>query len=213
MSTALVVRKKRKVSTALTKKIKSIVYKTVNRSLETKRAGYNNQATFFDAFLRVSNVIYPIPQGDNGASRDGAEIQLKGITVRNACAHALNENVTFHCAIVASDAQYSGIMSTGTIGDFFANISSHPNNWRFDTDRCDVLGYRKVKTMGGYYFNAAERNAHMKFNVKFNRKLIWNDQTSYLNGKNIYVIYWTAIPNGGLQSATISSDVTVYFKA
>lgn len=209
-------RKRRKISSNLRKTIKSVVYKTVNKNLETKRFGSNTQTNFFDGECKLTNITFPIAQGDGPSNRDGVEIILKGVTVRTECLHNLNQNITFHVAIVSLDFAVSGFMTTAGVSPslFFANSGSHPNNWRFDKDRCTVLMSKKVKVNGSYSTNAgAERNGNIKFNWSGSKKLIYNEVSGFLKDRNYYVLYWAAVPTGGLLVGTMSSDVTVYFKA
>ena len=208
-------RKRRRVGTNLVKKIKSVVYNTIKKQLETKRVGYNDTATFFDRQFRISNPIFPITTGSTSSNRDGNEIHLTGISVKTEATNFTQQDVTHHVAVISADALHNGLMSLAVIAsEFIYNTSSHPNLWRFDSDRCTVHASRIFKTSGGANsIGAAEKNETNKFYVKFNRKLTWNNSTGYIDKKNIYVVYWASVPTGGVLTTTMSSDIQVYFKA
>ena len=113
-------------------------------------------------------------------------------------------------ALVETDYEDSSIDVGEAANTFISNSSASAALWRFDTERCKVLGMKivtLVPKISGTHANVRDVNK----NFKIKRSLTYNPKDGFLNGKNLYIVTWgwTANP---LDAFNFNYDVRVYFK-
>lgn len=195
------------------KNVVAVVKREINKKIETKSYAQFFVQDYYDRDVRYSNPIFNIAQGTNFYDRIGLKIELTGIDVRVKAFNSLNgRQCAFHVALIESDWEGSSLNGAATASDFFANVGSDPELWRFDRERVKKILFRKKITVRDATGTTFEKNGMVKTFKKLSRKYVYNAKTGHAIGTNLYLLYWSKVTGGGLSQQSALVDYKLYFK-